>query len=67
MWESRQERIQHEHTRAPNRLRWLGNGLSDALLPGGDPSWYLNEDAVEVPHEGLQEDDPRYKARPFSH
>ncbi|EFX01581.1 flavin-binding monooxygenase [Grosmannia clavigera kw1407] len=56
-WESREE----------NRLRWLGNGLTEALLPGGDPSWYLNEEEIQVPPEGKPEDDPRYKSRPFSH
>jgi len=57
-WESNEE----------NRLRWLGNGWSECLLPGGgDPSWYLNKEAVDTPPEGRPEDDPRYRIRPFSH
>ncbi|KAF3761989.1 FAD/NAD(P)-binding domain-containing protein [Cryphonectria parasitica EP155] len=50
-----------------NRLRWLGNGFSVCLTGGGDPSFYLNPDVVDVPPAGTPEMDLRYKARPFSH
>lgn len=50
-----------------NRLRWLGNGVSVTLTGGGDPSFYLNPDVVDVPPAGTPEADVRYKARPFSH
>lgn len=50
-----------------NRLRWLGNGGSVCLTGGGDPSFYLNPDVVDVPPPGTPESDQRYKARPFSH
>lgn len=53
--------------RDQNRLRWLGNGLSVCLTGGGDPSFYLNPDVVDVPPAGTPEADARYKARPFSH
>lgn len=50
-----------------NRFRWLGNGFSVTLTGGGDPSFYLNPDIVDVPPAGTPEADVRYKARPFSH
>ncbi|KAH8901310.1 FAD/NAD(P)-binding domain-containing protein [Thozetella sp. PMI_491] len=51
-----------------NRFRWLGNGWSETLMPGGgDPSWYLNENELDCPLAGKPEEDLRYKARPFSH
>ncbi|CAN8095980.1 unnamed protein product [Discula destructiva] len=46
-----------------NRLRWLGNGFSETLLGGGDPSWYLNEESIDYPPEGKPEEDPKYKTR----
>lgn len=51
-----------------NRLRWLGNGWSVCLNQGGgDPSFYLNPDVVDVPVLGTPESDARCAARPFSH
>lgn len=50
-----------------NRLRWLGDGGSVCLTGGGDPSWYLNADVVDVPPCRTPESDARYRARPFSH
>ncbi|EXJ79534.1 hypothetical protein A1O3_07813 [Capronia epimyces CBS 606.96] len=51
-----------------NRLRWLGNGWSVHLLPGGgDPSWYLNAEELDVPPEKTPETDPKYHNRPYSH
>lgn len=50
-----------------NRLRWLGNGISVCLTGGGDPSFYLNPDVVDVPPVGTPENDSRLKARPYSH
>ncbi|OAA64312.1 Flavin monooxygenase-like protein [Niveomyces insectorum RCEF 264] len=54
---------------SPNRLRWLGNGRSETQDPNGpgDPSWYINPDEVDVPREGKPEEEPRYKARPWSY
>lgn len=54
-------------TKSQNRLRWLGNGLSICLTGGGDPSYYLNPDVVDVPPSGTPEKDPIYEARPYSH
>ncbi|KAK0668115.1 hypothetical protein QBC41DRAFT_394523 [Cercophora samala] len=56
-----------------NRLGWLGNGWSVTQMKeekgkhGGDPSWYLNEDEVEVPKEGRPEENERWGRRPWSH
>lgn len=50
-----------------NRLRWLGNGWSETLLGDGDPSWYLNEEWIDYPPEGRPEDDPKHKARCYTH
>lgn len=50
-----------------NRLRWLGNGFSVCLMAGGDSSFYLNPDYVDVPPVERPEEDERYKVRPFSH
>jgi hypothetical protein len=51
-----------------NPLRWLGNGWSEAQKEnGGDPSWYINPDEVEIPYGAKPEENPRYKARPWSH
>lgn len=50
----------------PNALAWLVNGWSICETEG-DPSWYLNEDEVDVPLEGRPEDKKRYKARPWSY
>lgn len=50
-----------------NRLRWLGNGFSICLTGGGDPSFYLNPDQVDIPPVEAPETDERYKRRPFSH
>ncbi|KAM7196083.1 FAD/NAD(P)-binding domain containing protein [Rhypophila sp. PSN 637] len=49
-----------------NGLRWLGNGWSETQKTG-DPSWYINPEEVEVPYPGKPEDNPRYKARPWSY
>lgn len=46
-----------------NRMRWLGNGWSEALLGKGDPSWYLNEEWIDYPPEGKPEEDLKYKVR----
>ncbi|KAH6630703.1 hypothetical protein B0J18DRAFT_364269 [Chaetomium sp. MPI-SDFR-AT-0129] len=48
-----------------NRLRWLGNGWSETQRGGGDPSWYINPDQVEVPVEGRPEENVRFRARPW--
>ncbi|KAL2266617.1 hypothetical protein VTJ83DRAFT_5969 [Remersonia thermophila] len=48
-----------------NGLRWLGNGMSVTQLGEGDPSWYINEDQVEVPVEGKPEENARWRARPW--
>ena len=50
-----------------NRLRWLGNGWSSTLLDGGDPSWYLNANEVDLPPKATPELDPKYAAHAFSH
>jgi hypothetical protein len=50
-----------------NRLRWLGNGWSETLMDGGDASWYLNPDHVDVPVAQAPETDHRFKVRSFSH
>ncbi|KAL1852735.1 hypothetical protein VTK73DRAFT_9174 [Phialemonium thermophilum] len=52
---------------SPNALRWLGNGWSITQKGGGDPSWYLNPEEVEVPMEKRPEDNPRYNKRPWSY
>lgn len=49
-----------------NALHWLGNGWSVAQTEG-DPSWYINPDEVDWPVEGKPENNPKYKARPWSH
>jgi len=49
-----------------NALAWLGNGWS-ICETDGDPSWYLNEDEVEVPLDGKPEEKAKYKARPWSY
>ncbi|KAH8664921.1 hypothetical protein BGZ61DRAFT_367206 [Ilyonectria robusta] len=49
-----------------NHLRWMGNGWSMTLTEG-DPSWFLDEDVVDVPDEGEPENSKFYKNRPFSH
>lgn len=54
-------------TKYENRFRWLGNGFSMCLTGGGDPSFYLNPDVVDVPLAGAPEMDSKYEARPFSH
>lgn len=54
--------------RRKNGLRWLGNGWSETQREdgsGGDPSWYINPDQVEVPVEGRPEDNARFRARPW--
>ncbi|KAK0723979.1 hypothetical protein B0T21DRAFT_403869 [Apiosordaria backusii] len=63
-----------------NRLGWLGGGWSCTQIltdkgggegmingGGGDPSWYLNPDEVEVPVEGRPEDNTRWRNRPWSY
>ena len=51
-----------------NRFRWLGNGWSVTHLEGGgDPAWYLEPSAINVPVEGKPEDDEEFRRRPFSH
>ncbi|PVH67865.1 flavin-binding monooxygenase [Cadophora sp. DSE1049] len=51
-----------------NRLRWLGNGISTANVPGGsDPAFYVDPGYVDTPPPGNPEDDPKYKMRPFSY
>lgn len=54
-------------SKASNRLRWLGNGFSVCLTGGGDSSFYLNPDYVDVPPVARPEEDARYEVRPFSH
>jgi len=58
-------------TGSGNRLRWLGNGWSVTQRrdgeDGGDPSWYINPEEVEVPYGEKPEENPRYKARPWSY
>jgi hypothetical protein len=48
-----------------NCLRWLGNGWSSVLLPGGNSSFYLDPDVLDVPPEATPEADPKHKNRPF--
>ncbi len=49
-----------------NGLRWLGNGWSTTQTDG-DPSWYINPEEVEVPVDKTPEENPLYKARPWSY
>lgn len=49
-----------------NLLRWMGNGGS-LTLTGGDPSWFLDADVVDVPEEGKPEESDFYRRRHFSH
>lgn len=51
---------------AANPLRWLGNGWSETQK-NGDPSWYINPNEVDWPHEGKPEENPKYLARPWCH
>ncbi|KAL2024166.1 hypothetical protein VTK56DRAFT_9322 [Thermocarpiscus australiensis] len=60
------ESVEEEEGGNVNALRWLGNG-SSITQTDGDPSWYLNPAEVEVPCEGRPEENPRYKARPWSY
>lgn len=48
-----------------NFMRWLGNGRSETQEPGGDPSYYINPEFVDMPVEGRPEDEPEYKVRPW--
>ncbi|KAK4181198.1 hypothetical protein QBC36DRAFT_296916 [Triangularia setosa] len=65
----------HYETIGENRLGWLGNGWSVTQMKngeekhgsGGDPSWYLNNDEVEVPVEERPEENERWGRRPWSH
>jgi hypothetical protein len=51
-----------------NKLRWLGNGWSETLTEGGgDPSWYLNGNEVDLPPKHKPEEDQKYLSHPFSH
>lgn len=54
-------------TKERNRLRWFGNGFSQCLTGGGDPSYYLNPNAVDVPMADTPEKDSIHEARPYSH
>ncbi|KAK4170402.1 hypothetical protein QBC43DRAFT_197563 [Cladorrhinum sp. PSN259] len=57
-----------QEKRKKNGLRWLGNGRSVTQNPGGgDPSWYLNVDEVEVPAEGRPEENRKFRARPWGY
>jgi hypothetical protein len=49
-----------------NALRWMGNGWS-VTQKDGDSSWYINPEEVELPVEGKPEENPLYKARPWSY
>lgn len=49
-----------------NGLRWLGNGWSTTQTDG-DASWYVNPNEVEEPFGEKPEENPRYKARPWSY
>jgi len=49
-----------------NALRWLGNGWSTTQT-SGDASWYINPDEIEVPYGKKPEENPRFKARPWSY
>ncbi|KAK4194362.1 hypothetical protein QBC40DRAFT_319912 [Triangularia verruculosa] len=57
--------------RGGNKLGWLGNGWSVTQMKGqkygGDPSWYLNPDEVEIPVEGRPEENEKWGRRPWSH
>lgn len=50
-----------------NGLKWFGNGWSTCLMKGGDASFYLTPDVVDIPLPNTPESDPRYQGRPFSH
>lgn len=60
------ESVEDKEGGTGNVLRWLGNGWSETEKTG-DPSWYINPDEVEVPFVGKPEENPRYKARPWSY
>lgn len=51
---------------AGNGMRWLGNGWS-VTQTEGDPSWYINPDEIDWPKEGKPEENPKFRARPWSH
>jgi hypothetical protein len=53
-------------SRDDNQLRWLGNGWSACQTGGGDATFYLEPDFIDVPVAGTPESDPRHKMRPFS-
>jgi hypothetical protein len=49
-----------------NHLRWIGNGWSTVLYDG-DPSWFLDDDVVDMPEEGKPEEGEKYHRRPFTY
>lgn len=63
---------------AGNRLRWLGNGWSVCHIPKkdakegegeyeGDPAWFIEPMFQDIPLPERPEEDPEFRARPFSH
>jgi hypothetical protein len=62
----RWEDWEYERREKGNGLRWLGNGWS-VTQTGGDASWYINPEEVEMPWGNKPEENPRYKARPWSY
>lgn len=55
-----------EREEGENALGWLGNGWSVCETGEGDPSWYLNVEEVEIPWGERPEENPRWRARPWS-
>ena len=51
-----------------NRLRWLGNGWSELQLKeGGDMSYYIEDEFVDVPSAPLPEKTPKWNHVSFSY
>ncbi|KAJ9144222.1 FAD/NAD(P)-binding domain-containing protein [Pleurostoma richardsiae] len=60
------EPVPNEAGSTSNALRWMGNGWSQTQVDG-DPSWYLDEGAVDVPEEGRPEEAAMNRLHPYSH
>ncbi|KAK4230957.1 hypothetical protein QBC38DRAFT_355715 [Podospora fimiseda] len=68
-WEDwKYEVVGGKEGRKKNALSWLGNGRSVTQdKGGGDPSWYLNVDEIEVPIDGRPEENQKYRNRPWGY
>ncbi|KAK0632553.1 hypothetical protein B0T14DRAFT_560233 [Immersiella caudata] len=62
----RWEDWEYERAEKGNALRWLGDGWS-VTQTDGDASWYINPEEVEMPWGEVPEENPRFKARPWSY